>query len=114
MTMALDCFFGDVNWTRAAKRRYLEHEAMVRGIVPAERLLVFDVRDGWEPLCKFLGKPVPDEPFPNGNAGPEFFERAAKLMRDRDTTAYRNMALTTGVVVAAIAVTARWIRGGLR
>ncbi len=39
----------------------------VREHVPAERLLVFDVRAGWEPLCAFLGVPVPDEPFPNVN-----------------------------------------------
>jgi len=35
--------------------------------VPPDRLLVFDVREGWEPLCKFLGVPKPDEPFPNIN-----------------------------------------------
>ena len=36
---------------------------------PKEKLLTFDVRDGWEPLCKFLDKPVPNVPFPNSNAG---------------------------------------------
>lgn len=35
--------------------------------VPADRLLVFDVRDGWEPLCSFLEVPVPDVPFPHVN-----------------------------------------------
>ena len=35
--------------------------------VPSDRLLVFDVREGWDPLCKFLGVPKPDEPFPNVN-----------------------------------------------
>lgn len=33
------------------------------------RLLEFDVRQGWEPLCGFLGKPVPDVPFPAENSG---------------------------------------------
>ncbi|MFC4050559.1 sulfotransferase family protein [Actinomadura syzygii] len=47
------------------------HIAEVKEAIPAERLLVFDVRDGWEPLCAFLGVPVPDEPFPESN------ERAA-------------------------------------
>ena len=32
-----------------------------------DQLLVFDVREGWEPLCKFLELPVPDTPFPNVN-----------------------------------------------
>eukprot|EP00951_Prasinocladus_malaysianus_P048631 scaffold660670_cov43-Prasinocladus_malaysianus.AAC.1 len=36
----------------------------VRKNVPAEKLLEYDVSMGWEPLCKFLNKPVPDVPFP--------------------------------------------------
>ncbi|KAI0149341.1 P-loop containing nucleoside triphosphate hydrolase protein [Pestalotiopsis sp. NC0098] len=43
------------------------HEVMVRRAVPPEQLLVMQLSDGWEPLCKFLGKPVPDEPFPRVN-----------------------------------------------
>ena len=35
--------------------------------VPKERLLVMRLGDGWEPMCNFLGKPVPDEPFPRAN-----------------------------------------------
>jgi Sulfotransferase domain len=34
---------------------------------PKDRLLVFEAKQGWEPLCKFLGKPIPDVPFPNEN-----------------------------------------------
>ncbi|KAF3025085.1 hypothetical protein E8E14_014542 [Neopestalotiopsis sp. 37M] len=45
----------------------IAHEEMVRRTVPPERLLVMKLSDGWEPLCKFLGKPVPDEPFPRVN-----------------------------------------------
>lgn len=41
----------------------------VKARCPASQLLVFDVRDGWEPLCTFLNKPVPSTPFPNSNAG---------------------------------------------
>lgn len=33
------------------------------------RLLEFDVKQGWEPLCEFLGKPIPDVPFPSENLG---------------------------------------------
>ena len=39
----------------------------VKSEIPQERLLVFEVKNGWEPLCKFLDVPVPDEPFPNVN-----------------------------------------------
>ncbi|MFV0526353.1 MAG: sulfotransferase family protein [Acidimicrobiales bacterium] len=41
--------------------------AEVVATVPPDRLLVFDVADGWEPLCAFLDVPVPDEPFPHVN-----------------------------------------------
>ena len=43
------------------------HVEEVISVVLPERLLVFDVRDGWKPLCAFLNKPVPDIPFPNVN-----------------------------------------------
>ncbi|KAH6658707.1 hypothetical protein BKA67DRAFT_635786 [Truncatella angustata] len=36
-------------------------------LVPKERLVVIDIKDGWDPLCKFLGKTVPNEPFPRVN-----------------------------------------------
>ena len=39
--------------------------------MPADRLLVFDVRAGWAPLCQFLGVPVPARPFPNINDSAE-------------------------------------------
>jgi hypothetical protein len=47
----------------------------VKANVPAERLLVWDVTQGWEPLCEFLELPVPDAPFPNVNDSKEFVER---------------------------------------
>jgi hypothetical protein len=43
------------------------HTAALQAHVPPERLLVFEVRDGWEPLCQFLGKDIPGEPFPRLN-----------------------------------------------
>jgi hypothetical protein len=48
------------------------HEADVIATVPADRLLVFDVTEGWEPLCEFFGVAVPDEPFPRSNSAAEF------------------------------------------
>ena len=46
---------------------YENWTADVIASVPAERLLVFDVAEGWEPLCAFLDVPVPDQPFPRVN-----------------------------------------------
>ncbi len=51
------------------------HVAAVKATIPAERLLVFDVKQGWEPLCDFLGVPVPAEPFPRSNSTQEFLAR---------------------------------------
>ncbi len=48
------------------------HNAAVRSEVPAERLLVYSVSEGWDPLCKFLGVEVPDTPFPHVNSTEEF------------------------------------------
>ena len=44
-------------------RRFFLQEA------PKEKLLVYSVKEGWEPLCKFLGKGVPEIPFPHENVG---------------------------------------------
>ncbi|KAI0477586.1 P-loop containing nucleoside triphosphate hydrolase protein [Xylariaceae sp. FL0804] len=66
---------------KCGPRVYQEHCNMVKGMVPPERLLEWTVEDGWEPLCRFLGKDIPDEPFPhvNGN-GDEFKERGSAVM----------------------------------
>lgn len=47
--------------------QYEAHNAKVTVSVPTEQLLRFNVKEGWGPLCTFLGKPVPDMPFPNVN-----------------------------------------------
>lgn len=44
-----------------------EYTQEVKRHVPSERLLIFEVKQGWEPLCAFLGVPVPDVPFPHLN-----------------------------------------------
>ncbi|WP_308168633.1 sulfotransferase [Nonomuraea sp. NEAU-A123] len=53
--------------TAHALRTFSEHAAEIKAVIPAERLLVFRVNQGWEPMCDFLGVPVPEEPFPQVN-----------------------------------------------
>ena len=48
-------------------QRYKSHNLYVQSQVPKEDLLVWNVQDGWEPLCAFLGKEIPKEPFPHDN-----------------------------------------------
>lgn len=50
-----------------AKKRYEDHNRLVQLDVPAERLLVLNIRDGWQPLCQFLGMDIPAVPFPHAN-----------------------------------------------
>jgi hypothetical protein len=51
------------------------HNEEVKATVPPERLLVWSVTEGWEPLCDFLELPVPEEPFPHVNDSKEFGDR---------------------------------------
>lgn len=47
---------------------FFEHHIQwVKERVPRNKLLVFDAKDGWEPLCRFLGVAAPDKPFPRLN-----------------------------------------------
>jgi hypothetical protein len=53
----------------------------IRKLIPKDRLAVFKLEDGfgWEQICPFLGKSVPETPYPRGNA-PEEFHRMAKTI----------------------------------
>ncbi len=57
---------------------YNRHNETVKRTVPKNRLLTYEVAQGWGPLCKFLGVPVPAIPFPNSNSTGEFLARQAK------------------------------------
>lgn len=75
----------DLIWNGTFNGRFLEkdyalevfhnHNEDVKRKVPADHLLVYEISQGWEPLCEFLGVAVPDTPMPHLN----------------DTTSFRNM-----------------------
>jgi hypothetical protein len=56
-------------------KAFVAHNEQVKRIVPAERLPVWEVSDGWEPLCDFLGVSVPSGPLPHANDRETFLER---------------------------------------
>ena len=62
-----------------AKQVFVDYEAEVQRTVPADRLLVFNVAEGWEPLCAFLDCDVPDRPFPHLNDAASFPARHRAL-----------------------------------
>ncbi|MFC3997669.1 sulfotransferase family protein [Nocardiopsis sediminis] len=75
--------------------------------VPADRLLVYDVRQGWEPLCRFLGVEVPEgRPFPHVN---DRDAQKAKIARARRLVG-AGVAVAIGVAAAAAVFAA--LRGG--
>lgn len=55
----------------------IRHNQFVMEMIPQEKLLVFNVAEGWEPLANFLGVPVPNEPFPRLNESAEFLKSVA-------------------------------------
>jgi hypothetical protein len=69
------------------------HNQLVRDTIPAERLLEFEVTQGWQPLCEFLGVPIPEQPFPRLNEGNEL-EALAETIRKRARLAHAALALT--------------------
>ncbi len=86
----------------SAKQRYEEHIEEVKAAVPVEKLLIFKASEGWEPLCAFVGAPVPEGEFPHTN------DRASmkKMMRGIMFGAYVIVGvaalLTAGLVVGAV------------
>lgn len=91
-----------------AKKTYLEHYAKVRRLVPPERRLEYRLGSGWESLCEFLGKPVPDMKFPHKNERKEFAIFVQKLL-DREIK--RSVVLISSqlqVVLPIAGVAAAW------
>jgi len=65
-------FGSDFTDREAGIRAFNGRLAEVREAVPEDRLLVFEVSQGWQPLCDFLGLPIPDAPFPRVNDRSDF------------------------------------------
>jgi Sulfotransferase domain len=79
------------------------HNEAVRLRVPQERLLVFDVREGWAPLCDFLGVEVPDGPFPRLNEAREMRRRLIGLVAlSAAAPALATLAVLTGVAATVL------------
>jgi hypothetical protein len=61
----------------ALARAFTAHNEAVKAAIPAGQLLVYQVKEGWGPLCAFLDVPVPDGPFPRTNDRAEFWDRVS-------------------------------------
>ena len=58
----------------ALMKGFIAHNDAVKATIPKDRLLVYSVREGWDPLCEFLGVDVPEGDFPNTNNREEFWD----------------------------------------
>lgn len=73
--------------------------------MPPGQLLVFNVKQGWEPLCAFLGVPVPKgKPFPRVNDTASFNARIADFEGKM-----RLVMLAAGTVVMALTAGLLWL-----
>ena len=75
MELARSRFTTRLDDRAAAIAAYERHNADVRARAPNERLLEWSAREGWAPLCRALGVPVPEEPFPHANSTEAFLGR---------------------------------------
>ena len=92
---------GSAKGLKAAKARskeeYRKHYALVRSLVPKDRLLEFQLSDGWGPLCEFLGKPVPESPFPHVNDSASNGQSFKELATIGLKNILRNFVLITSI-----------------
>ena len=79
----IDASFGSCNpkSTYVFRKLYRIHNHRVKCVVPADKLLVYNVKQGWKPLCDFLECKVPTTPFPHENIKGEIAYKALELSR---------------------------------
>ncbi|KAG0191489.1 hypothetical protein DFQ28_011737 [Apophysomyces sp. BC1034] len=61
-------------------KMFNDHIEEVKRVIPTERLLIMELGEGWERLCKFLGKEIPDEPYIRANDSEGFVDKFVKTI----------------------------------
>ena len=89
------------------REKYTALHDEVRQIVPKDRLLEYHLGDGWDPLCKFLGKEVPKQSFPFVNETAEFRERIQII----EKKAIRRVVKNVAPIAGAMALASAWYFG---
>lgn len=95
---------------RFGKEWYREHygglEEELRG--SGREWLNWEVRDGWEPLCGFLGVEVPGKEFPNENSSGGFDKRRVEVHGKRMSRADAKMRMAAVVLAGAVVAAVGW------
>ena len=108
-----EVWFGTTNMAQAkrvAVEKYRAHNAAIKAAVPKERLLVYELGSGWEPLCTFLGKPIPDTPFPHHNESKTLQAAFEALMMRALRRSLLNISIVVGVIALFVGVVMRLSR----
>ena len=101
----------EINWNGTFDGRFEDkphaievlerHNEEVKRRVPPERLLVYEVKEGWGPLCEFLGVPDPDEPFPHLNDAAEM-RRGIRVLRALSVAVPASIGLLAGALLLSL------------
>jgi hypothetical protein len=94
-------FEGRFDDKRHAIEVFNRHNEEVKRRVPKERLLVYEVKEGWGPLCEFLGVEEPDKPFPHVNEAAEI-QRLILMLRVFSVAIPTILALLVGIGAIAL------------
>ena len=86
---------------------YTDWMEKIMNTVPPERLLVYNVKEGWDPLCKFLGMDIPNHPFPRKN------NRLAKKEADRELFVNTAMKKVGKIIAFVLVITVAIFLGRL-
>lgn len=101
---AFDAFWRD-DFKNNAREVFDDHVKQVKSLVPPEKLLDYNVTQGWEPLAAFLDVPVPSEEFPSGNDPINFFKLFRKADARRRIQSMQAIGTILGIVGVLAAVT---------
>ena len=102
-------FTGTSDPAKAVERapaKYRAYYADIRAGVPKDRMLEYQLGSGWEPLCSYLGKEVPNAPFPHRNEAAMLEASIMTAIKKSMKRSLFNVAAVVGVA-AVLAATAR-------
>ncbi|KAK8111981.1 uncharacterized protein PG998_008438 [Apiospora kogelbergensis] len=94
--------YGDVSIVEGTKQKHEDH---LRQVVPPEKLFFYHVSEGWGPLCKILGVPVPDQPFPHNNNSSD----ARKVFYEHVVAGLASWVFVLATITMAIYYASSWI-----
>jgi len=101
------------------RQGYLKHNLYVQSIVPKDNLLIWNLKEGWAPLCAFLDKPIPDGPIPHDNrTGDTKFMEEYTFENELFKRSMKELIMNLGILVVKLGLVgfigySEWKSGGV-